>query len=205
METTEDQNKGLPRPLALGKEPHPAYLPFFEIAELPKAQRRILKRRDHTAPTPARLPDALAFFRSKVAGKENKTAPLHYVWDAAPLLLVGPAGKGKTGAACDIADRVMRMGMRVFYSDAHEMHRRYRHPALEIDTFETQFLTSRLLVLDNFENLMPSQEGDLMSWVKRRTDDLRWTILIADLADQVPVSSNVIEYFSGKGKVIHCK
>lgn len=201
MEPTNDQQIPLP-PLALGNEPHHDYSAFFDNAEFPKAQRKILARREARTTNPPGMDQVLGFFTGKVSRK-GTDGRFHYTWEAAPLLLTGSAGKAKTTIACDIADRVARCGFKVFYSDAHEMHRRYRHPALEIDAFEEQFLTTRVLVLDNFENLMPAQEGDLMSWVKRRTDNLRWTILIADLAKDAPMSAQVIECFAAKGKVIH--
>lgn len=200
MEPTNETQIPLP-PLAQGSEPHHDYSAFFDNAEFPKAQRRILTRRPGPSTNPPGMDEVLGFFTPKVSRKGND-GRFHYTWEAAPLLLVGAAGKAKTTMACDIADRVARLGFRVFYSDAHEMHRRYRHPALEIDSFEEQFLTTRVLVLDNFENLMPAQEGDLMSWVKRRTDNLRWTILIADMAKDAPLSSHVIGFFSAKGQVI---
>lgn len=212
METPNDQKIPLP-PLALGNEPHHDYSQFFDEAEFPAHQRRILKRRQDKSSNPPGMDQVLGFFTGKVARRDASgtgSGKWAYSWDAAPLLLVGKPGAAKTTMACDIADRVARLGFKVFYSDAHEMLRRYEHKALDIDEYEGQFLTTRALVIDNFENLLAGQEGSLMSWVKRRSDEGRWTIVVADMLwdpapgakNTYPVSASVIDYFNRKGQTL---
>lgn len=195
--------KTLPAPLALANEPHHDHSAFFDEAELPKGQRRILKNRTGNTTTRTGFDQAMTFFGPRV-DRKDVGGRFNYTWKPATLLLTGAPGKGKTTIACDYADRVMRLGYRTFYTDAHEMLRRYEHPQLDIDTFQGQMLASRLLIIDNFEGLLPGQEGSLMSWVKRRNDDEKWTIICADYTEGVPFASvGTVDYCKKKGLLLN--